>query len=52
MVERGFQFATIGSDARLMAAGAQQVVGGRRAGLAGLQAGRRAPEQPSGDNEQ
>lgn len=31
MVEKGFRFVTIGSDARLMAAGAQQVVGRMRA---------------------
>lgn len=33
-IAKGFQFVTIGSDARLMAAGAQQVVAGMRAGQA------------------
>lgn len=32
-IERGFQLVTIGSDARLMAAGAQGVIGKMRAGL-------------------
>lgn len=33
-IAKGFQFVTIGSDARFMAAGAQQAVGEMRAGLA------------------
>ena len=33
MIEKGFQFVTIASDARLMAAGAQQVIGKMRAGV-------------------
>jgi 4-hydroxy-2-oxoheptanedioate aldolase len=31
MIAKGFQFVTIGSDSRLMAAGAQQVVAAMRA---------------------
>ncbi|HEY1721739.1 MAG TPA: aldolase/citrate lyase family protein [Magnetospirillaceae bacterium] len=33
MIEKGFRFVTIGSDARLMAAGAQGVVGKMKAGI-------------------
>ena len=36
---QGFQFVTVGSDARLMAAGAQQVLGRLRATLGGPGAG-------------
>lgn len=32
-IEKGYQFVTIGSDARLMAAGSQQVLGAMRAGM-------------------
>jgi len=38
MIEKGFRFVTIASDARLMAAGAQQVVARMREGAAQVSA--------------
>lgn len=38
-IQMGFQFVTIGSDARLMAAGSQQVLGKMRQGIAGNNGG-------------
>ncbi|HWN67433.1 MAG TPA: aldolase/citrate lyase family protein, partial [Haliangium sp.] len=39
MIEKGFQFVTVGSDARLMTAGAQQVVKAMRNGAGGASGG-------------